>query len=113
MIWRFLSYRADNLNDKVEKTVCYYLKPQYFCRAKCVLFNWFKSTVTMKKVFMTVAVVAMMFAVAACGNKGQKAEATVEETVEETIEEVADSTEAAIDSLAAAAEEIAEEVVAD
>ena len=98
MIWKFLSYRADNLNDKVEKTVCYYLKPQYFCRAKCVLFNWFKSTVTMKKVFMTVAVVAMMFAVAACGNKGQKAEAT---------------TEAAIDSLAAAAEEIAEEVVAE
>ena len=109
MIWKFLSYRADNLNDKVEKTVCYYLKPQYFCRAKCVLFNWFKSTVTMKKVFMTVAVVAMMFAVAACGNKGQKAEATVEETVEE----IADSTEAAIDSLAAAAEEIAEEVVAE
>ena len=109
MIWKFLSYRADNLNDKVEKTVCYYLKPQYFCRAKCVLFNWFKSTVTMKKVFMTVAVVAMMFAVAACGNKGQKAEATVEETVEE----IADSTDAAIDSLAAAAEEIAEEVVAE
>lgn len=109
MIWKFSSYRADYLNDKVEKTVCYYLKPQYFCRAKCVLFNWFKSTVTMKKVFMTVAAVAMMFAVAACGNKGQKAEATVEETVEE----IADSTEVAIDSLAAAAEEIAEEVIAE
>ena len=109
MIWRFSSYRADYLNDKVEKSFCYSLKPQYFCRAKCVLFNWFKSTVTMKKVFMTVAVVAMMFAVAACGNKGQKAEATVEETVEE----IADSTEAAIDSLAAAAEEIAEEIVTE
>lgn len=63
----------------------------------------------MKKVFMTVAAVAMMFTVAACGNKAQKAEATVEETVEE----IADSTEVAIDSLAAAAEEIAEEVIAE
>ena len=63
----------------------------------------------MKKVILSVAVVAMMFAVYACGNKGQKAEATVEETVET----VADSTEAAIDSLAAAAQEIAEEVVAE
>lgn len=63
----------------------------------------------MKKVILSVAVVAMMFAVSACGNKGQKAEVTVEETVET----VADSTEAAIDSLAAAAQEIAEEVVAE
>ena len=63
----------------------------------------------MKKVILSVAVVAMMFAVSACGNKGQKAEATVEETVET----VADSTEAAIDSLAAAVQEIAEEVVAE
>ena len=63
----------------------------------------------MKKVVLSVAVLAMMFAVSACGNKGQKAEVTVEETVET----VADSTEAAIDSLAAAAQEIAEEVVAE
>ena len=63
----------------------------------------------MKKVILSVAAVAMMFAVAACGNKGQKAETVVEETVEE----VADSTVAAIDSVAAAAEEIAEEVVAE
>ena len=63
----------------------------------------------MKKVILSVAVVAMMFAVSACGNKGQKAEVTVEETVET----VADSTEAAIDSLAAAAQEIAEEVIAE
>ena len=63
----------------------------------------------MKKVVLSVAVVAMMFAVSACGNKGQKAETPVEEA----IEQVADSTEAAIDSLAAAAQEIAEEVIAE
>ena len=63
----------------------------------------------MKKVFMSVAVVAAMIAVAACGNNNsKKAEAPVEEAVE--AEEVV---EAAIDSLEAAAQEIAEEIVAE
>ena len=67
----------------------------------------------MKKVFMPVAVVAMMIAVAACGNNNSKKADEVETVIEENVEAATDSTVAAIDSLEAAAQEIAEEVVAE
>lgn len=59
----------------------------------------------MKKVFMSVAVVAMVMATAACGNNNaKKAEAPVEEAAE-AVEEVV---EAAADSLSSTVEEAAE-----
>ena len=61
----------------------------------------------MKKVFMSVAVLAMMIAATACGNNNsKKAEATAEEAAE-TVEEVV---EAAADSVAVAAEAAAEAI---
>ena len=67
----------------------------------------------MKKVFMPVAVVAMIIAVAACGSNNSKKAEEVETVLEENVEADTDSTVAAIDSLEAAAQEIAEEVVAE
>ena len=66
----------------------------------------------MKKVFMSIAVIAMMIAVAACGsNNSKKAEETpAPEVIEETVEAAADTLAAAADTLAAAAEEAAAEL---
>ena len=56
----------------------------------------------MKKVFMSVAVVAMMAAAVACGNK----------KAQEVTEEAAETVEAAADSVVAAVEEAADTVAA-
>ena len=53
----------------------------------------------MKKVFMSVAVVALMVAASACGNNAKKAEAETEAV--EPVEEVADTVAACCDSTAA------------
>ena len=68
----------------------------------------------MKKVFVSVAIVAMMVAASACGNinskKAAEAEAAVEEAVEATAEAVDSTVAAAADTVAAAAQEVVEEV---
>ena len=63
----------------------------------------------MKKVFMTVAVVAMMIAVADCGNNASKKAAEATEEAVEACEAAADSCAAAVDSTAAAVEQVVEE----
>ena len=67
----------------------------------------------MKKVFMSVAIVAMMIAASAWGNnnsmKAAEAEAAVEEAVE-AVEAVDSTVAAAADTVAAAAQEVVEEV---
>jgi len=61
---------------------------------------------TMKKVFMSFAVVALMVAAVACGNKAKKAE-----VVEETVEAVADSCCVADSCNAACVDTVAAETV--
>lgn len=68
----------------------------------------------MKKVFMFVAVAAMVMVVASCGNKKNAAEAVeAEEVVEEVVEEVCDSTACAADSVAVEVVEEAAEAIAE
>jgi ABC-type phosphate/phosphonate transport system substrate-binding protein len=55
----------------------------------------------MKKVFMSVAVVALMVAASACGNNAKKAEAAETEAAAEEVEAVADTVAACCDSTAA------------
>lgn len=59
----------------------------------------------MKKVFMSIAVVALMVAAASCGNNAKKAEAedaaAETEAVVDTVAAVVDSTAAAVDSTVA------------
>ncbi|MBO7543987.1 MAG: hypothetical protein J6T02_00210 [Bacteroidales bacterium] len=61
----------------------------------------------MKKVFMSLAVVALMAAAVSCGCNNTKA---AEEPAEEAIEAVEDTCAACCDSCAAAAEEVVEAV---
>lgn len=69
------------------------------------MFNQFFSVQTMKKVFMSFAVVAVMVAAASCGNCCKKSsEAAAEETAVET---KADSCAACADSCAACADSCA------
>jgi hypothetical protein len=56
----------------------------------------------MKKVFMSLAVVALMCAAVSCGNKAKKAE---------VVEEATEAVEAAADTVAAVADSVATEVV--
>ena len=59
----------------------------------------------MKKVFMSIAVVAIVLAAVSCGNKSKKAEAEVAAEVA-PVEEVADSVAAAADSVVAAVDSV-------
>lgn len=61
----------------------------------------------MKKVFMSLAVVALMCAAVSCGNKAKKAE-----VVEEATEAVVDSVAAVVDSVVTEVVEAVETVVA-
>ncbi|MCI5719675.1 MAG: hypothetical protein VZR28_09350 [Candidatus Cryptobacteroides sp.] len=59
----------------------------------------------MKKVLMSIAIVAMVAMVASCGNKNAKngeAEAPAQETVEEAAPAAADSVAAPVDTVASA-----------
>lgn len=65
----------------------------------------------MKKIMISVAVAAMMMAVAACGNKGAKQAAPVAPAAEESLFNAEEAVDMAIDSLEAADQEIAEEIM--
>lgn len=65
----------------------------------------------MKKIMISVAVAVLMMAVAACGNKGAKQAAPVVPAAEEAIFNAEEAIDMAIDSLEAADQEIAEEIM--
>ena len=84
-----MSSRGDLKKKKIEKKYCNFRKTVYFCVLKkneklLFIYN------IMKKVFMSVAVVALLVAASACGNKTKKAEGETE-AVEVVEEEVVDT----------------------
>lgn len=70
----------------------------------------YKVLKTMKKVFMFVAVAAMMMTAVACGNTNSKKEKAAEKDAQEQVEEAAEEVKDAVKDAAEAVQEAAQEV---